>query len=105
PATADLRDRTLRREWKFKGLGVSDWDAVGELINHGVAGSKKEAARKAIAAGVDMDMWDNAYSMLPPSAMPFIDRAVRRVLRAKVAAGLFNDPYTPEASTPPLDRD
>jgi beta-glucosidase len=107
PATANahLLDEILRREWKFKGFVVSDWDAVAELMNHGIAGSKQEAARKAIAAGVDMDMWDNSYMTLPAAATPFIDRAVRRVLRAKVAAGLFDHPFTPEAPAPPLDRD
>src|SRR2546423_15483708 len=66
PATANahLLDEILRREWKFEGFVVSDWDAVGELINHGIAGSKVEAARKAITAGVDMDMWDASDPLL-----------------------------------------
>ncbi|HEX9502006.1 MAG TPA: glycoside hydrolase family 3 N-terminal domain-containing protein, partial [Thermoanaerobaculia bacterium] len=113
PATANhhLLDDILRREWKFKGFVVSDWDAVAELINHGLAGSKEEAARKAITAGVDMDMWDNSYSRLAGEVragrLPesVIDRAVRRVLRVKVQAGLFDDPYTPETAPPPLERD
>jgi len=113
PATANhhLLDDILRREWKFKGFVVSDWDAVAELINHGLAGSKEEAARKAITAGVDMDMWDNSYSRLAGEVrngrLPesVIDRAVRRVLRVKVQAGLFDDPYTNENATVPMDRD
>src|SRR5213079_2471626 len=62
------------------------------------------AARKAIDAGVDMDMVDNTYATLPAAAMPVIDRAVRRVLRAKAAAGLFDDPFTHDEPPPPLDR-
>ena len=66
PATANrhLLADILRGEWKFKGFVVSDWDAIAELIHHGIAGSKQEAARKAITAGVDMDMWDDSYSTL-----------------------------------------
>jgi beta-glucosidase len=112
PASANghLLDDVLRKEWKFDGFVVSDWDAVAELINHGVAGSKEEAARKAIAAGVDMDMWDHAYSTLAVAVregrlpVAVVDRAVRRVLRMKFRAGLFDDPYTSEnaaaATTP-----
>jgi beta-glucosidase len=113
PATANphLLDEILRREWKFDGFVVCDWDAVGELIKHGVAGSKQEAARKAITAGVDMDMWDASYPLLAAEVragrLPesVVDRAVRRVLRMKIKAGLFDDPFTPETAAPPLDRD
>ena len=58
PATADRMTLTeiLRDEWKFKGLVVSDWQAVAELIPHGVALDETTAARKAILAGLDVDM-------------------------------------------------
>lgn len=104
PATANahLLDEILRREWKFRGFVVSDWDAVAELMHHGVAGSEREAAIKAIHAGVDMDMWDGAYAKLPASHA--VDRAVRRILEAKRKAGLFDDPFTKESAIV-LDRE
>jgi beta-glucosidase len=106
PASANrhLLDDILRSEWKFKGFVVSDWDAVAELINHGIASSKQDAAMKAISAGVDMDMWDNSYVTLAAAVregrlpVAVVDRAVRRVLRAKLQAGLFDDPYTNESA-------
>jgi beta-glucosidase len=109
PATANKFTLTqiLRDEWKFNGFVVSDWDAVRELISHGVAKNDDVAARKALLAGVDMDMQSDLYRTcladlvksgdIPPSA---IDEAVRRVLRVKFALGLFDRPYTPEPKTP-----
>ena len=104
PATANrhLLDDILRREWKFDGFVVSDWDAVAELINHGIAANKRDAAIKAITAGVDLDMWDNSYSTLTAAVrsgrlpMAVVDRAVRRVLNAKARAGLLDHPLTDE---------
>ena len=97
PATANphLLDEILRREWKFRGFVVSDWTAVAELKNHGVAATDREAAAKAIRAGVDLDMVDGAYRQLPASEA--VDRAVRRMLEAKEKAGLFKDPFTKES--------
>jgi beta-glucosidase len=92
PASANpwLTDTVLRREWKFDGLVVSDWTSIVELIPHGVAGSRAEAGRLALQAGVDMDMEGRIYvDSLAPLVranrvpMALVDSAVRRVLRAK----------------------
>ena len=99
----------LRRTWGWPGLVVSDWQGISELIPHGVAADTAEAARRAIDAGVDVDMSDDAYlSSLPrlvrqgrvPAAL--VDSAARRVLRAKALLGLFDDPY--RAASPERER-
>jgi beta-glucosidase len=106
PATANAFTLTevLRKEWKFPGLAVSDWDAVGELIPHGIANDGATAAFKAFAAGVDMDMESNLYHehlvdlvKAGKVSESQIDEAVRRVLRVKFALGLFDNPFTEEA--------
>jgi beta-glucosidase len=102
PSTANpwLMTTLLRREWGFKGFVVSDWTAVAELINHGVAGSRAEAGKLALEAGVDMDMVSRIYlndlpALVRAGRIPVavVNEAVRRVLRAKGALGLFDDPY------------
>ena len=106
PTTANAFTLTqvLRREWKFPGLAVSDWDAVGELIPHGIANDGATAAFKAFAAGVDMDMESNLYHEhlvdlvnAGKVSEAQVDEAVRRVLRVKFALGLFDNPFTDEA--------
>ncbi|HXF96917.1 MAG TPA: glycoside hydrolase family 3 N-terminal domain-containing protein [Gemmatimonadales bacterium] len=102
PATGNawlLKD-VLRREWRFRGLVVSDWTSVGELVAHGVAGSRAEAGRLALQAGTDMDMVSRIYvDELAPLVrrgtvpLALVDSAVRRVLRVKFRLGLFRDPY------------
>jgi len=94
-----LRD-VLRGELGFDGVLVSDYNAIGELLRHGVAADLAEAAALALNAGVDIDMMANAYRKGLPAAlerglvrMEQIDTAVRRVLRLKEALGLFEDPY------------
>ncbi|MGH7529407.1 MAG: glycoside hydrolase family 3 N-terminal domain-containing protein, partial [Gemmatimonadales bacterium] len=98
--SAWLTDTLLRREWGFDGFVVSDWTSVAELVPHGVAGSRAEAGRIAITAGVDMDMVSGIYldSLAPlirADRLPLavVDTAVRRILRAKARLGLFGDPY------------
>ncbi|HBX69347.1 MAG TPA: glycosyl hydrolase, partial [Chloroflexi bacterium] len=100
PASANpltLR-QILRDEWNFKGLVVSDWNSVGELIPHGVAANHKEAARRAFLAGVDMDMTSGAYhkhlaELIHEGYIPTerLDEAVRQILRIKLMLGLFEN--------------
>ncbi|HLH08717.1 MAG TPA: glycoside hydrolase family 3 N-terminal domain-containing protein [Terriglobales bacterium] len=106
PASANHYTLTqiLRGEWGFRGFVVSDWNSVGELIPQGVALDQATAARKALTAGVDMDMESNSYGptlqkqvqsgQIPESV---VDEAVRRILRVKFAMGLFDHPYTDES--------
>lgn len=105
PATADAYTLTqiLRKEWGFNGFVVSDYDAVHELIAHGVALDDATAAQKAVTAGLDMDMEGNAYHTRLAALVrngqvpePVIDEAVRRILRVKFALGLFDHPYVNE---------
>jgi len=89
----------LRARWGFRGLVVSDWTGVEELIKHGVAADRAGAAARALRAGVDVEMSSTTYFDLVPTARAgsfptaVIDSAVLRVLRAKRALGLFDDPY------------
>src|SRR5438876_367736 len=100
-----LTDTVLRREWGFTGFVVSDWTSVAELIPHGVAGSQAEAGRRALTAGVDMDMQSSIYvdslaALVGNNRIPMavVDSAVMRILRAKMRLGLFRDPYRARAA-------
>jgi beta-glucosidase len=104
PASANrhtLND-ILRNEWQFRGFVVSDYDAVVQLIDHGVAADDAQAARLAITAGVDMEMVSSNYDTLATQvqdgkiSQSVIDTAVRRILRVKFVKGLFDQPYTDE---------
>jgi len=102
PMTANipLLQNVLREELGFDGVIISDYHAIAELLNHGVAGDLAEAAALALKAGVDIDMMSDAYRLGLPAAlqrnlvaMEDIDVCVRRVLSLKERLGLFQDPY------------
>jgi beta-glucosidase len=92
-----LTDTVLRREWKFRGFVVSDWTSIAELIPHGVAGSRAEAGRIALAAGVDMDMEARIYVEGTRLPIALVDSAVRRVLAAKARVAQLR-PLPPNAA-------
>ena len=103
PATGNpfLLRQVLRGEWKFKGLVVSDYTAIDELVPHGYAADQRDAASKALNAGVDMEMVSTAYhdnlpSLVESGEIPVarIDEAVRSVLRLKFRMGLFGSRAT-----------
>lgn len=104
PATANcyLLTEVLKKRWHYQGFVVSDWNAVQQLIPQGVAANRKEAARKAFSAGLDMDMKDDCFrehltSLVAEGKIDEkeIDESVARVLRLKFQLGLFENPYTP----------
>lgn len=109
PSTGNrwLLTELLREQWGFEGVVVSDWGSVAGLIPHGVAHDKRDAAEQCIVAGCDVDMSSRSYlthlkDLIEKGEvdMAVLDEAVRRVLRLKVALGLFEQPYarTPEQS-------
>lgn len=99
----DLLTDLLKRRWGFDGFIVSDANAVHELTNHGVAGTREDAARLALTAGLDMDMGSNCFhdhlkTLVTEGRIDerLLDDAVRRILRVKFRLGLFDHPYTDE---------
>src|SRR5882757_7021932 len=99
-ANRELLRGWLRGRWGFKGVIVSDYNAIAELMNHGIAADLAEAAAHALKAGIDIDMMADAYRRGLPTAlkrrlvsMAEIDESVRRVLTLKERLGLFDDPY------------
>lgn len=101
PATGNkwLLTDLLRTKWGFKGMLVSDYTSIGEMVNHR-QGDIAEVSIQAIKAGMDMDMVTEAYlGTLKKSlqqkkvAIADLDRACRLVLEAKYKLGLFDDPY------------
>ncbi len=102
PATGNryLMTKILRDEWHFDGFVVSDYNAIEELIHHGVAMNAAAAAQKALDAGVEVDMMGHIYDRELPGLLKSgkiseatLDEAVRRVLRVKFALGIFDHPY------------
>lgn len=97
-----LRD-VLRDEWGWDGCVVSDWGSVGGMIPHGFAADPKEASKRALTAGTDIDMMSYAYiselkNLVESGELSekVIDESVRNVLRLKFRLGLFENPYVEE---------
>jgi beta-glucosidase len=115
PATSNWFTLThiLRQEWGFQGVVISDYGSVGETIAHGIAMDGETAARKAIMAGLDIDLASNLFSRQLPELVRSgtvpevaVDQAARRMLRIKFVLGLFDHPYTPRPAVeinPQLD--
>lgn len=106
PTTASRRLLTevLREEFGWEGLVTSDWGAVLELTEHGVAEGPGHASRLAITAGLDVDMASICYSDHLADEVregrvseEVLDTAVSRMLQAKARIGLFDEPYTDES--------
>ena len=105
--------QVLRKEWKFDGFVVSDWNSVIEMVPHGYAADLKDAALKGVLAGVDMEMSSNAYAGNIKSLVEagridaaLIDESVRNIMRVKFRMGLFDRGVTAPAgkpSAPPPD--
>ncbi len=102
PSSANkyLLTDVLRNQWKFGGFVVSDWNSIGELINHGVAEDLKHAGELSINAGLDMDMESRAYvehlaDLVKEGKVSedVIDQSAKRILRIKFLLGLFDDPF------------
>ncbi|MBR0552042.1 glycoside hydrolase family 3 C-terminal domain-containing protein [Sphingomonadaceae bacterium LXI357] len=99
-ANVDLVRHLLRERWGYGGLIVSDWNAIRELIDHGVAADDAQAAVLALKAGLDMDMASESFATTLAASvtadkalLPLLDEAVGHVLLAKARIGLFDDPH------------
>jgi beta-glucosidase len=110
PVTAnkELLRGWLRGRFGFKGVVITDYNAIAELMHHGIAADLAEAAALALKAGVDIDMMSDAYRRGLPVALERglvtpaeIDESVRRVLALKEQLGLFDDPYRRGAQPEP----
>ncbi|NWB45502.1 glycoside hydrolase family 3 C-terminal domain-containing protein [Pseudomonas gingeri] len=99
-ANDPLLKEKLREQWGFRGLIISDFGSVRELMQHGVAATPTEAVKLAFGATVDIDMVSGLYAQELPElvrsgqlSQNALDAAVRRVLEAKQRLGLFDAPY------------
>ncbi|MFL6282701.1 MAG: beta-glucosidase BglX [Pyrinomonadaceae bacterium] len=99
--------KILRGEWGFDGFVVSDYTSVQEMIAHGYARDGADAARLSLTAGVEMEMVSRLYNQNASELirqgklrMADVNEAVRRILRIKFRAGLFDRPYVDESREP-----
>ena len=106
-----LLEEILRDELGFRGLVVSDWESVEQGVAHGVAENTREAVKKGLTAGVEIDMNSGIYREELPKLVADgeitaeqLDRAVRRVLRVKFALGLFAQYESPESRKAAVHR-
>ena len=97
-----LLSDVLRDEWGYQGFVVSDWASVQQLTDHGIAETDKDAADLALKAGVDMEMVSQTFLHHAPALLSDghvqqakLDQSVLRILTAKFALGLFEQPYAP----------
>ena len=95
-----LMQNVLKKEWKFKGIVISDYNAIGELKKHGITGSSKEAAKLAFENGCDIEMMSSTYyshlkELIEEGVFTEkqLDEAVMRVLKLKKDLGMFSDPF------------
>ncbi|WP_274649554.1 glycoside hydrolase family 3 N-terminal domain-containing protein [Paenibacillus humicola] len=94
----------LREEWGFDGVVMADGQAVDRLVQ--MTGDHESAAALALSAGIDLSLWDKAFTTLEAAVKAGkadeaqLDRAVRRILRLKFELGLFDKPYTDESAAP-----
>jgi len=108
PATANryVLQEILRRQWRFRGFVVSDWNATGELVEHGYVQNRKQAAEQAINAGIDMEMFtgsflENLQVLISERkvALQTVNDRVRNILRIKYKMGLFDHPFFDEQTS------
>lgn len=109
PASANefLFRQVLRKEWRYEGMTISDWDSIRQLSDHGLTDGDREAAQQALLAGIDMEMAGDAYLNHVESLVEAgliseqdIDRMVGNILRLKFQLGLFDNPYTDPSNFP-----
>lgn len=101
PATANkwLMTDLLRNQWGFKGMVVTDYTAINEMIDHGL-GDLQQVSAESLKAGVDMDMVGEGFLTTLQKSLKEgkvttqqIEKACRNILEAKYKLGLFEDPY------------
>lgn len=97
---APLLNSLLRKEWKYDGVVLSDWESITQMQVHGYTANAKESAEKAMLATVDMEMASTSYEnhlveLIKERRITEkqIDNAVRRILKLKFKLGLFDNPY------------